>query len=82
MSIKAFIYQRTGIYLAHKEENDYITSKVFWKEFMRIAGKKTNDMRPRDIQGLLIGMWQCEQGFARPRCTTWKEKVKVFVFGF
>ncbi len=63
--IKAFIYQKTGIYLAQREELKYITSKEFWKAFMKIAGKDSNDMRPRDIQGLLIGSWQCGYGFYR-----------------
>jgi hypothetical protein len=65
IKIKAWIYRRTGIYLAHKEELEYITSKIFWKKFMRIVKQKDNDMSPRDIQGLLIGSWQCDYGFYR-----------------
>lgn len=65
LKIKAFIYQKTGIYLADKEELEYITSKAFWKEFIRIYTHKANDMGPRDVQGLLIGSWQCRHGFYR-----------------
>lgn len=65
LKIKAFIYQKTGIYLADKQELEYITSKAFWKEFIKICTHKDNDMAPRDVQGLLIGMWQCKHGFYR-----------------
>jgi hypothetical protein len=65
LKIKAWIYQKTGIYLAHKEELEYITSPAFWKKFMKIVKHKDNDMAPRDIQGLLIGIWQGEHGFYR-----------------
>ena len=82
LKFKAFIYQRTGIYLAHKEENEYITSKEFWKQFKRIITKKSNDMMARDIQGLLIGLWQVKHGLCRPWCRTWKERLKTLVLGF
>jgi hypothetical protein len=65
MKLKAWIYQKTGIYLTHKEQLEYITSKVFWKQFMRIARRKDNDRTPIQIQGLLIGLWQCKHGFYR-----------------
>lgn len=65
LKIKAFIYQKTGVYLAQKEELDYITSKDFWKRFWKIFLHKDNDMSGRDIQGLLIGLWQAKWGFTR-----------------
>ena len=65
LKIKSFIYRKTGVYLAHKEELEYITSKEFWKTFLKIAGHEENDMAPRDIQGLLIGMWQADHRFVR-----------------
>lgn len=65
LKLKAFIYQKTGIYLAHKEELEYITSKEFWKSFIKIVGHKKNDMSPRNAQGLLIGLWQAKNGFVR-----------------
>ena len=74
LKIKAFLYQKTGLYLAHKEELEYVTSKDFWKKFMKMLLHKDNDMRPRDIQGLLIGMWQCEHGFYRRIKRSWFTK--------
>lgn len=65
IKIKAFIYKKTGIYLAQKEELDYLKSKEFWKSFMKIASHKKNDLAPRDIQGILIGLWQVKHGFYR-----------------
>jgi len=64
--MKAKIYQYTGIYLANKEELEYIQSKEFWKSFTKMATHKDNDMSPRDIQSLLIGMWQADRGYTRP----------------
>ena len=66
LSLKAAIYRYTGIYLASRDELDYITSKDFWMEFTRIINHPENDMAPRDIQGLLIGSWQAKYRFARP----------------
>jgi len=65
LKIKAWVYRRTGIYLAHKEELEYITSKIFWNEFRKIVIVPENDLSLHDIQGLLIGYWQCNHGFAR-----------------
>lgn len=65
LKIKAFIYQKTGIYLANKEELEYITSDSFWRQFRKIYLAKDNDIGMRDVQGLLIGMWQCKHGFYR-----------------
>lgn len=65
LRIKVFIYQRTGIYLAHMEELRYIKSESFWKQFWEIEDSENNDLSARDIQGLLIGSWQCGNGFYR-----------------
>jgi hypothetical protein len=66
IKLKAKLYQVFGIYLASKEELEYIKSKEFWKSFRKILGSKKNDMSPQDIQGLLIGCWQAKHGFYRP----------------
>ena len=66
LKLKGKFYQYTGIYLANKEENEYIQSKECWKSLMKMLSNKKNDMSPRDCQGLLIGMWQCKHGFHRP----------------
>lgn len=74
LKIKAFIYQKTGIYLAHKEELEYITSKEFWKGFTKILkNSKKNDLSPQNMQGILIGLWQCKHGFYRSRSFKYKE---------
>jgi hypothetical protein len=72
LKIKAFIYQRTGIYLANKEELEYVTSKEFWKHFKKIVLHKKNDLNMETVQGLLIGLWQSKHGFYR----TWKQITK------
>jgi len=64
LKLKSIIYKYTGIFLAYKEEHEYIQSKDFWKSFIKIS--TSNDMNLRDTQGLLIGMWQVKHGFARP----------------
>lgn len=64
LKIKAKIYRLTGIYLAEKEELEYITSKKFWKSFTKMALKNPN-MRFQIVQGMLIGLWQCKHGFYR-----------------
>lgn len=66
LRVKAIIYRYTGIYLAEREENVYLQSKEFWKEWSEHMAHPKNDMRPRDIQGLMIGLWQAHRGFARP----------------
>lgn len=66
LKVKSLIYRYTGFYLANKEESDYLKSKECWSEISRIVSSEENDMSPRSIQGLLVGMWQCKHGFARP----------------
>ena len=66
LKLKAFIYQKTGIYLASKEELDYVTSPQFWEAFKKL--QQTKDWKkedPRNIQGVLIGSWQIKHGFYR-----------------
>lgn len=65
LKLKAFIYQKTGIYLAHKEELEYISNKEFWMKFSKLISQKNWDMGLRDTQGLLIGLWQAKHGFYR-----------------
>ena len=65
LKIKGFIYRHTGIFLAHKEELKYLQSDEFWFHMRKISKGKDEDMSPRNIQGLLIGLWQCKHGFYR-----------------
>lgn len=62
---KSWIYRKFGIYLAHKEELEYVTSKEFWKDIVKLYKHKDNDMSFMDLQGLLIGMWQVKHKFYR-----------------
>lgn len=67
LKIKAKIYYYTGIYLAHKEENDYLQSKEFWKGMAKLMSGNDKDFQnPRNAQGLLIGLWQAKHGLCRP----------------
>ena len=72
--IKVKIYHYTGIYLFHKEELEYLTSKEFWKQFPKEL-THMKDMSPRDVQGLMIGLWQCKLDLARPM-VYWAYKVR------
>lgn len=76
LKLKGIIYQKTGIYLASKEELEYIKSDEFWKSFMKMITHKANDMSGSNIQGLLIGLWQTKYGFYRAmkRTRKWKKK--------
>ena len=79
LKIKALIYYYTGIYLAHKEENEYLQSKEFWKSFAKLMNGKDKDFRnPQNAQGLLIGLWQAKHGLCRPWniWTSWQRRIK------
>jgi hypothetical protein len=65
LKIKAAIYRYTGIYFAHKEEIEYLTSKKFWNRYSKLA-KSNKDLNSQTVQGILIGMWQVKHGFYRP----------------
>jgi hypothetical protein len=65
LRIKAAIYRYTGIYLAHKEELEYVCSEDFWKRHSKLV-RSSNYVDSKNIQGLLIGMWQAKRGFYRP----------------
>ena len=65
LKLKGHIYRYTGIFLARDEENEYITSKEFWKSWTKSIEHPENDMSPRNLQGLMIGMWHADHGFVR-----------------
>jgi len=64
LKLKAWIYRCTGIYLAHREELAYLKSHAAWKQFFDIEASD-DTLTGRDIQGILIGCWQCDHGFYR-----------------
>jgi hypothetical protein len=66
LKLKARIFWYFGIFLADREENDYLQSKEFWESFFKIYSDPDNDMDVQDIQGLLLGLWEANYGFARP----------------
>jgi hypothetical protein len=49
LKLKAKIYQYTGIYLAQKEEQEYINS--------------LSETRKEHFSGLMVGLWQAKNGF-------------------
>lgn len=63
LKIKAFIYRLTGIYLAHKEEKNYLRSKLFWKELNEIALRPDNTLTVEAIANDLIKTWHYRNGF-------------------
>lgn len=66
LKIKAKIYQYTGLYLANKESKEYLMSKEFWEEYNRMLPHNIdNDFTDTDLQGLLLGSWECDNGFYR-----------------
>jgi hypothetical protein len=80
LKIKAIIYKYTGIFLAHKEENEFMQSKEFWKNFNKIINHAENDMSATEVQGLLIGSWQFQHGFYRPLLSLrYKKPAIVFI---
>jgi hypothetical protein len=62
--LKAKIYQYTGLYLAYKEQCEFLESEEFWSEMERIY-PQMEDMSLKNIQGMLIGMWQGKHKFYR-----------------
>ncbi|NBO99736.1 MAG: hypothetical protein EBU90_06370 [Proteobacteria bacterium] len=68
LKLKSYIYKYTGIYLAHKEENEFLTSDEFWSQLKSIFKNNKSDCfysNPKNVQGLLVGMWQAKNGFSR-----------------
>lgn len=65
-TIKLAIYKYTGLYLFHKEENNYIDSDAHWKEFARIVEHQKNNIGIRDVDRLLVSLWQAHNGIVRP----------------
>ena len=65
LKLKAFIYKKTGIYLAHKEENDYINSYEYWEQFEKFLDPEVG-LTLAGTHGLVIGVWQANNGFTRP----------------
>lgn len=79
LKLKALFYKYTGLYFASKEELDYITSNEFWKRLSKTLKHPKNDMSARNVQGLLIGLWQADHGFARPMASVGRfRKPKLF----
>jgi hypothetical protein len=66
LKLKSLIYKYTGVYLAHKEENDYFDTDEYWEQFLKFLKSEDLDMGPRNVHGLMVGMWQARYGFARP----------------
>lgn len=65
MKIKAWIYQKTGLYFAHKEELAYIHSEDYWAKFADIGAELSDELTLRDIHGVVVGLWQAKHGFYR-----------------
>jgi len=75
LSIKAFIYRKTGIYLAHREELEYTESEDFWKTVKRTM-RNNKSLGFRTVYSLGVGVWQAKHGFTRS--FTSKDLTKLF----
>ena len=78
LKIKAIIYRYLGVFLAEKEEAEYIKSKDFWKEFDKISSHPENDIPSIGIQRILIGSWQANHGFYRPISKYWLKRSRFW----
>jgi hypothetical protein len=78
LKIKSIIYKYTGIYLAETEENIYLQSEEFWEEFNQNKKHYRKSLGSRNLQGLMIGMWQSHHGFVRPFSFLMCRKPKFF----
>lgn len=67
LKVKAWFYRLTGIYLAHREENEYTESEEFWEAFRDLLKEDNhNRLGVQAIYGILVGRWQSVNGFVRP----------------
>mgnify|MGYP000899084758 CR=1 FL=1 len=65
LKLKAFIYRKTGIYLAQKEENQYANSSEYMEAMISMVSHEENDLSIESIHSILIGSWQAKYGFYR-----------------
>ncbi len=66
LKTKGLIYRLSGVYLAKKEESEYIASKKAQDYIAYISGIPENELTVEDATGLVIGLWQAEGKFHRP----------------
>ena len=66
LKLKSIFYRYTGIFLAYKEQRNYLQSGEFSKKFSKIYNHKDHDMNVRNTIRLIVGMWEADNGFARP----------------
>lgn len=68
LKLKSQVYRYTGIYLAEKEENEFLTSDAFWENFEKAIGSSKKNITSdyfKTIQGVYLGIWQSGNGFTR-----------------
>lgn len=67
--IKAKIFQYTGLYLAEREEKEYMRSaKAEIRRQKLLYAKHDIDL----LNELIAGLWHCEHGFVRPISFDWE----------
>jgi len=69
--LKSKVYRYTGVYLADKEEQEFMQTLGAQRDVERIFTKALEwGIESRDeAEGIVIGSWQCEHGFTRPVVT-------------
>ena len=79
LQFKSYIYRYTGIYLAHKEELEYLSDDKLWNDMELRLKAPDNDMSLANWVSVEIGMWQACHGFCRPMVSwTWKYRNVLF----
>lgn len=66
LKLKSLFYRYTGVYLADKEEAEYIRSGEAQQYIHTLASHPENELTIEEATDLTIGMWQADEGFHRP----------------
>lgn len=78
LKIKSHIYRYTGVYLAYKEEAEFLTSDEFWDQFGKdLKYAEKNSFNLQTVQGIILGMWQSKNNFVRV-CNPFSLKTGIF----
>lgn len=75
LKLKAVIYRYTNIYLAKKEETEYLNSRHAENRIIELSSVIGSYEMTREI---IIGLWQAEHGFL----TVHSELSKIPVIGY
>lgn len=66
LKLKAKIYHYTGIYLAYREQCDYMESADYLKYLTAPNGTDSEEFSIETKASLAVGLWQARHGFHKP----------------